>query len=352
MADKLILEAEVPVECHVMQAGISRASRASYVLPILIHVQELSGKATPESLANELFAGLRPLSQKLLDICYDSKLVDIRHQRYALTEEGRSAIDNERIFVSKEKMWKIYYSPLRIIPDTCSILKLEDGRREARFRKEDPAKPEQPKKHIIELTQKIMTTSFGEKQDFRINDITGLAKTVKSDMRATLCLEINRKGSILSLSSAGEGAPLEGPDITYREAWDQLLEEKGIGGWDYENDRLQISYDDTKPEERSRMKTVLNFEPRMLGTEFNPLQKTVSIYPGNQYDARRWADDLFMDKVRDYVTREEYQKITEEIKAQFPDFEVSFKGRAEYIAETERGSPKFWYMQAAEDWKL
>ena len=208
MADKLILEAEVPVECHVMQADISRASRVSYLLPILIHVQELSGKATPESLANELFAGSRPLSQKLLDICHNSRLVDIHHQRYALTEEGRSAIDNERIFVSMEKMWKIYYSPLRIIPDTHGILKLEDGRSEAGFRKGDPAKPEQPKKHIIELTQKIMATSFGEKQHFRINGITGLAKTVKSDMRVTLCLKISRKGSMLSLSSAGEDAPL------------------------------------------------------------------------------------------------------------------------------------------------
>ena len=134
---------------------------------------------------------------------------------------------------------------------------------------------------------------------------------------------------------------IEGPDKTYREAWDELLEEKGIGGWDYENDRLQIPYDDTKPEERSRMKMVLNFEPRMLGTEFNPLQKTVSIYPENQYDARRWADDLFMDKVRDYLTCEEYQKITEEIKAQLPDFEVSLKAGPNISRKRNADPPSF-----------
>ena len=348
---KLVLEAEVPVECHVIQADISRASKTPYILPILMHVQELDGEATAESLANELFAGSKPLSRRLLDICCDDGLTERDCQRYALTEEGSSAIDNERIFASEEKMWKVYYSPLPVIPDTRKVLKLEDGRREAGFREEDP-KPERPEEHVKELKQRIMTTSFGERQDFRINGIAGMAKRIKDDMRVTLRLEIGGEGSVLSLSSSYESMPFKGPNMTYEEAWDQLLEQESISGWDHDNNRLRIPYDDTGPKERSTMKKTLDFEPRILGVRFNPLNETVSIYPEDQHDAQRWADDLLMDKVRDYLTHDRYQKITGEIKAQFPDFEVSFKDRADYVEETERGSTKFWHIQAAEDWRL
>ena len=372
---KLVLEAEVPVECHVIQADISRASKTPYILPILMHVQELDGEATAESLANELFAGSKPLSRRLLDICCDDGLTERDCQRYALTEEGSSAIDNERIFASEEKMWKVYYSPLPVIPDTRKVLKLEDGRREAGFREEDP-KPERPEEHVKELKQRIMTTSFGERQDFRINGIAGMAKRIKGDMRVTLRLEIGGEGSVLSLSSSYVNTPLKGrletrgpqarpgggssdesislngPNTTYEEAWNQLLEQESISGWDHDNNRLRIPYDDTGPKERSTMKKTLDFEPRILGVRFNPLNETVSIYPENQRDAQRWADDLLMDKVRDYLTHDRYQKITGEIKAQFPDFEVSFKDRADYVEETERGSTKFWHIQAAEDWRL
>ena len=352
MADKLILETEVPLECHVIQADVSRASRIPYLLPILMHVQEQKGEATPESLSNELFPELKPLSQELLNICCNDKLVTTYDQHYVLTEEGSLAIDNKRIFVSEKKMWKIYYSPRRIIPDTRRVLKLEDGGDEAGYRKESDDEPEPLKPHIKQLLGEIMTSSFGENRVFRINDIAGDEKIIKSDMRAIVHLEISKEGSILSLISSGESTPLEGSDITYGEAWNKLLKQEGISGWDDEHNRLQIPYDDTGREERSKMRKVLNFKPEMLGEEFDPLEKTVSIYPEDQRDAQRWADDLFMDKVRDYLTREEYQKITAEIKALFPDFEISFKDRIDYAAETERGSPKFWYMQAAEDWKL
>ena len=38
MTDKLVLEAKIPLECHVVQADVSVATEVSHVLPILMHI--------------------------------------------------------------------------------------------------------------------------------------------------------------------------------------------------------------------------------------------------------------------------------------------------------------------------
>ena len=356
MTSELVLEAKIPLRCHVVRADISRATEISHVLPILMHVQELEGGATPESLSGELFHGRKPLSQRLLDSCCNDGLLRKHDQRYFLTEDGSSAINDKRVFVSKKAMWKIYYSSHPIIPDTRRVLKIDHAQKEAGYRPRESDHLQHLEQDIQELAGGwIMTSCFGEDRVFRINTIVGFEKIIRPDMNVTLRLEIGQKGSTLRLISSDkddEDALLEGSDMTYRVAWSQLLEQEEIRGWDSERDRLQVSYDDTTREERRSMKKALDFNPAILGCRFNPLKKTVDIYPKHRHDAQRWADDLFADRVRDYLTREEYQKIVAGIKTQFSDFEISFGERADRIAEEEWGSPRFWYVRAAEDWNL
>ena len=356
MASKLVLEAKIPLKCHVVQADISRATEISHVLPILMHVQELEDGATPESLSGELFHGRKPLSQRLLDSCCNDGLLRKYDQRYFLTEDGSSAISDKRVFVSKKAVWKLYYSSHPIIPDTRRVLKIDHAQKEAGYRPREDDHLQHLEQDIRELAGGwIMTSCFGEDRVFRINTIVGFEKIIRPDMNVTLRLEIGQKGSTLRLISSDkddEDALLGGLDMTYRVAWSRLLEQEEIRGWDSERDRLQVSYGDTTREERRSMTKALDFNPEILGCGFNPLKKTVGIYPKHRHDAQRWADDLFADGVRDYLTREKYQKIVAGIKTQFPDFEISFGERADRIAEEEWGSPRFWYVQAAEDWNL
>ena len=356
MTDKLVLEAKIPLECHVVQADISVATEISHVLPILMHVQELEDGATPESLSGELFRGRKPLSQRLLDSCCDDGLLKRHDQHYFLTEDGISAINDKRVFVSKNAMWKIYYSRHPIVPDTQRVLKIDHADREAGYRKDENDQLRRLKQDIQELAGgQIMTSCFGKNRAFRINRIEDFEKIIRPDMNVTLQLEIDQIGSTLRMISSDKNdddALLDGPDMTYDAAWNQLLRQEGTYGWDSECDRLQVSHYNTTEEERRTMKKTLRFNPRILEYEFNPLEKTVDIYPEGQYDAQRWADDLFVDRVKDYLTCEKYQKIVSEIKALFPDFEISLSKRADCIAEEEPGSPRFWHIQAAEDWNL
>ena len=366
-ADTLVLETKVPVECHVVQADISRASKTPHILPVLMHVRDMDGNATAGSLAAELFAESVPLGRRLLDICRDDGLVEEDRGRHALTEDGRSAVDCGRVFVGEEKMWVIHYSPLPVIPGGRRVLKLEDGRREAGYREGDP-EPGPPEGRIEELKHRIMTTSFGDGQEFRINGITGMAKRIGTGMRVTLRLEIGRQGSILRMDAPGsppkdagrrgarsgsrESMSFRGPDITYGEALDQLLEQKGVRGWDGESNRLRVPCGQTGRTERNAMSTTLDFEPLLLDTKFDPLKVSVGICPVDRRDAQTWADRMFVDRTRDYLTRGEYGRITAEIGALLPGFGVSFRERGEYVGGTERGTDEFWRIQAAEDWRL
>lgn len=356
MTDKLVLEVKIHLECHVVQADVSVATGISHVLPILMHAQELKDGATPESLSDELFYGRKPLSQKLLDSCCDDGLLKKHDQHYFLTDDGILAIKDKRVFVSKKGMWKIYYTSHQIIPDIRRVLKIDHANKEAGYLPGDDNYLQYLKQDIQKLARgQIMTSCFGANRIFRINMIEDLEKIVSPDMNVTLHLEIDQRGSTLRMISSDKNyddALLDGPDVTYGTAWSQLLEQKRIYDWDSECDRLQVLYCNTTQEERRTMKKTLHFNPKIMECEFNPVEKTVDIYPRNQHDAQRWADDLFVDGVMDYLTCKKYQKIVSEIKARFPDFEISLSKRVDRLAEEEQRSPRFWHMYAPEDWNL
>ena len=142
---------------------------------------------TPESLSGELFHGRKPLSQRLLDSCCDDGLLKRHDQHYFLTEDGISAINDKRVFVSKNAMWKIYYSYHPIVPDTRRVLKIDHADRKAGYRKEENDQLRRLKQDIQELAGgQIMTSCFGKNRAFRINRIEDFEKIIRPDMNVTL----------------------------------------------------------------------------------------------------------------------------------------------------------------------
>ena len=352
MTSKLTLETEIPLELHIIQANISRIPKIPYLLPILAHVQEQKRGATPESLSDELFLG-RPLSLELLKICQNHYLIEEdRAQRYGITETGSIAVEEKKVFVNEEAAWEVYYSPHTILPDECRIVKLAKSK-EAGYVRGDmfQPKPRPLEAHIEKLKDRLMEPIFGEKRSLRINDIKPYAKKLKSGMTVRVFWRIDEGGSMLRLrTSANEEATLKGPDTTYGEVWDTLMKQNDIHHWDYKHNRLLVSYDDAEAGERDGMKRTLRFEPEICGWGFDQLAKDVGVYPRFQNDAQKWAKWMLAYRIKDYLTRDAYKKLKTEIEDQFPDFEVCLGDRADHIP-WER-SPRFWHIQAMEDWNL
>lgn len=126
------LQADVKIERHIVTAYISTAERR-YVLPVLMHVQDADGKATTESLSKDLFPGLEPLSQKLLEMCEDEDLIraaaprpdaaDRQHREYSTTKNGKDAISADRAFVRNPgRIWEIHYVKHEMVSKNWRIL--------------------------------------------------------------------------------------------------------------------------------------------------------------------------------------------------------------------------------------
>ena len=353
MAEELVLKASASPACRVIMAEISAYTSLTHVLPVLMHVKE-ERVATPESLSASLFPGLRPLCQKLLDGCCDDGTLERGEGGYVLTGEGDSVLEEGAAVERKKGAWKVYCLSHPLVPGSLRVPRITDGSREAVYNLDDPD-PERLSYDIRGLKGENMTAVFGDLDRFRIERIYPYEKPLKPDARVTLRLVITPHGSSVFLDAPGwsdKGMLIRESDLAYEGAWEQLLKQNGISGWDKDNDRLAVSYHDVEMDERVAMKKTLEIEPELLGCRFERLKRSVSIFPQSQYDAKRWADDLFKDGTRGYLTSERCGELEEEIRRRLPDFEIPPVDRAKYLDEYERGTPEFWYVQAAEDWDL
>lgn len=350
MARRIDLRTAVPVSCHMVYARVSLAERIPYLLPVLAHIQDQKPGATVQSLSGDLFPGLDPLSRKLLDMCRDNGLAEHDGARYTLTEDGASAVQEGVVFADEEAIWKIHHTLHPLVRPEYRVLKLERAtQREAGYNRGDSMA--YLGSSIEGLRDATMACSFGENTRFRIRDMDPYAKRSGSDMRVTMRWRIDEDGSSIEVSDGSAKRHLPPPaDMTYGKAWGQLLENARIDGWDYGRDRLNVSYYKLDNAEKASMKRTLEFDPEIEGAEFDRLTKVVYIYPESEHDAQLWARDMLAGRISEYATIERYQRLADDIREKFPDFDVSLGGRADHIPDDR--SPLFWRIQAMEDWDL
>ena len=224
---------------------------------------------------------------------------------YEITTMGKSAIADGRVFVLKCGMWKMYRAVHPLITSERQVLKIAGGQKEAEYNPGD-SPPEFTPNEIRRLSGQTLRASFGDVGAFRLDDVADRVKGADGTT-AGLTLEIGPEGSTLSLSLNGETCLMDGPAIRVGDAWRQILESNGVGDWDEAHDRLLVSYDGARADERRAMAKTLEVEPNILGTRFEPLTVAVVIYPKNGHDADRWADELFVYRIDDYLTQEKHR---------------------------------------------
>ena len=355
MAEELVFRMGVSPSCRVIIAKISEYTKLTYILPVLMHVQE-KRVATAESLAASLFPGLKPLCQALLDKCYDGGTLERDEGGYVLTNDGESALNEGMAIEEKRGTWKIYCLLHPLVPADRRVLRITDGSWDATFNPDsDGEYVGDLSGDISDMKDGIMTTVFGDLDRFRIDEIEAYEKVIKHDACVTMRLVVGTQGSSVFLDAPewqDEGVLIQSPDLTYEDAWWQLLEQNRIHGWDADNDRLAVSYDGVNADERITMKKTLELEAELLGCRFEPYKRDICICPRSEYDAQRWAGDLFKDGINGYLMSEKCIEMEGKIKGMLPDFDIESIDRARYLDEYERGTPRFWYVQAAEDWGL
>ena len=322
------LTADVPVECHIIHAAVSTTDK-QYILPVLIHVQDMNGKATSKSLSDDLFPGLEPLSQKLLEMCKDADLIhtvpgsESADQsdcaQYEITAEGKSATDAKQVFVGKAgRMWKIYYARHPMIPQRRRLLEMSKDPAEAGY---EPAKHRGDQievtpvpSHLLDLAGEKLTLPKTQ-EVIRIDEIGSDSKSIKPDMQAALNWHLTKEESVLSLklnTPEGDYAPVFSNGIGYQEVLGRLM--RVTREWNEELECLNVPFDDTNADERRTLRRIMPFDnPDMGGPKFKLAVVKVPLRPKNDVEAQKWANWLLGDRVGRRVGSDQYQKWTKEI---------------------------------------
>lgn len=193
--NRMETDAEIKLECYIVYAEISIPTHR-YILPVLLHVRDMRGRASAESLSSELFPGMEPVSKKILEICEKEELIEAYDGKYSISRTGKDAIKDGKVFVrSPGRMYKIYYTDSTIIPEENRIVRLDADPEGAGYDQDKAAEVCSLPWHIRELKDEIMTPLFGRMQDgFRIDSIHRQAKEVEQD-RMTLSLRLAEDGS-------------------------------------------------------------------------------------------------------------------------------------------------------------
>lgn len=378
----LRLEKKIPIECYLIQANVSFPDM-SYLLPVLVHVNDHKNGATAASLAEDLFLSGDAMGRNLLNICLREKLITektsfvhsklekIKSISYFMTEKGRLAIHDERVFVkSPNSMWKIYCAESHpFIPDKSRVLCIEKADPYTASSNRAGKYPiDEIENYILEFQSKTMTAPFTNNcTDFCFDSISTYAKEHTLDREFVLVWNFDRDSSCATLQAVPDGKsstlhqnipkkklmvdwPMKDylPDITtYGKAMSAIFD--NLGGhydWDDEYDCIRVPFNQATSEERINLhKTIELDNPEIDDHTFESITTTVDVLPkhGDEYE---WAHYLLVKKLEKLVTPSMFDKWKSDIQKRLSSEDVNFR---QSIEEYFMTSTKEQFVKSTEE---
>lgn len=371
MSNRLKFKTRIELKCYIINAEVAIAEETHYILPVLAHIKGHGNDATVKSLSDELFLK-KPLSRALFRIGIEYKLINEKTEdHYELTYEGVSSVEEKRVFLkNNNKMWKIHYLDHPLVEKDYRIVKIEeDTRNDAGYKNDGP---QEMAEFSIEKNVTLTPIVGEERKRFRISEYSSEAKEIKSEIDAVLAWNLDEDSSRMVLETTektfeysknitmnpkAEKHPMHSPDTTYEEVWAKLLEDEFISGWDDERKSLEMRFGDTSTEERVSMAKTLHFEdpepiPDMYDCKFDSVDAAVQIHP-DHYSAQEWAEYLLVERIKEYITQNRFERLSREIKKKFSEYDITFGEKKDYLPDIyDKQRSLYWHIQAGEDWDI
>lgn len=380
---EITLERKLSIECYKIIATLLVHSKKRYPVPVLMHADDNDGKTTVQSCTKELFQKFQNVCPKILDKCVEYELMEKDEDDYILTDKGRDAIKEDKVYTPEDRIWKIHYTDdslikmqykiLKYEPDKDNVEYEEDSRSGKRRFKQDQARIRELPNDIMNLNnEQRFKPIFGNKEYFQIKMMESEGKKIKTEIEdITISWTISKDSSNLKLNDISISLP---DDLDHRAIWESLIE-KAIVRDDYNDeydaidlddfndrhdpidldnlkeDKLLIRYDGATKKEIINMERILMIDGYVdKYGEFGETKIKIPLYPQHSDDAKKWANHLLINEIQNYQTKNRYDELTEKIKKKFPDFSDITLMRREDIPKDKLS--RKWYIQAMEDWKL
>ncbi len=345
----LVLKREVKVEVYQVIMQIGRQKQREDILAVLKLAEDLNKPLKPQDICNYLLID-RPesMGEAILLRCKDLDLLD---DNFNLTEMGRKALRESKIFLKEESCYNLYITRDPIHLDKFLHLKTISPRSEemraytylknneydeknANLSREIIKTPQ----FIIELKNKVFINS---NKKIIIYDVGKNAKYLETFEKENLYLIIKIKdifnNSKLSvyLSNFRSGELENIPSIDPLKIWLSLLGDKS-DKWD-------------------------SFNPEIPGLgKFESIKiPDIPIIPDSYEDAEKWAEWYLIYQINEYISEKQYEELKTRIKSLpiFKEFKIEFPTLNElaknileyYYEENKVYLDKYWYIQTPLD---
>ena len=367
------------VECKTfdVKATIAVGRDRPEFLAVALLANDLDRPISGEDLSEHLFGDIYELGERVLERSVSIGLLEWSEGsndswRFAhLSQAGKKAIEQEKVLISEEGVWRFYYLDDPLIRDRLihfehvEVPKAREERRNLRNREPQPNNSALALE-FLKHHQEHTFTSVVDGTPFMLQDISKEGENLLSE-KLTLHtkvipdkkLDITLQGELKSPTRNGEplrvdqyfDPPEDLLSITHNEVWVELTTQGGDAApreYGEGNLIVPVPFDerlDTAARNSMRMDMQIpNPDLSKLGLgRFETTQlKGVLIEPDTNEDARQWAKWLLMNSMDDYKIPELIWKDEQEIHRKFPNHQIQPIDPSDLLEEACASTDKTW----------
>ena len=375
MDNSIVLRRSMDIETWHILATVAKAQQRNEMMPLLKYLGEFS-EGTIKGISEHLFFEQKARAvvvKRLLTILNLYGLVDADEDKktHKLTDAGKRALEQKRMFMPEDGTWEISVSndpllphqvlevePFKKEPDAYSEV-IGDKKEELKHRREKMAPI--PRWFIKFLDKELIPHTGGE--DIRIDTIKKKGEKIKAKLSFLIDWHVNAN-SVEIIGGKKIVTSLKGPGLSVAEVWKILLEndnDLNADDWNEAKEKMAVAFEDADSSARKLMQREFKFvQPEIYNNEVDfgefddIVVKSVAICARTQEDAQKWARWRLDNSITGFASEKSYSLWKAKAKEPFKEFSIDLPTRDESARALigKKLSANDWYLVAAADWQL
>ena len=374
MGNSIVLSRSMDIETWNILGTVAEAQQRNEMMPLLKYLDEFT-QGTIEDISEHLFFEQKARAvvvKRLLTILKLYELVDADEGKktYELTEAGRQALEQKRMFVPEDGAWEISASDDPLLPH--QVLKLTSFKEPDALSETNPGnrdKLNDRHNNMVRIPswfaefqgKELIPHTGGE--DIRIDAIKKKGEKVKAKLSFLIDWHVNAN-SVEIIGGKKIVTSLKGPGLSVAEVWKILLEndnDLNADDWNEAKEKMAVAFEDANSSARKLMQREFKFvQPEIYNNEVDfgefddIVVKSVAICARTQEDAQKWARWRLDNSITGFASEKSYSLWKAKAKEPFQEFSIDLPTRDEAARALigKQLSAADWYLVAASDWRL
>ena len=376
MKNDLILSKCLNRQIHVVKATIATRRPCRFPKPLL-HLLQEKGVLTPNMVASELLCNphLTKVAQSWINAVFLQGLISQNDDgEIFITEEGEKYLENGRAFVPEEGEWMITFCDAdpRIENRIIKIEKVYSAKMPFDLRKELDKRIQQSSRffelkkiHDADITsmlepRNIVNTLDGK--EYQIIEINTEQSPLIS-LGDNFSIQWNVSKKKVSYIYEDNEYPIETLPSWAKETKEEIISQAVTNKLSLlnldvsfnKNGKLEIPFLDSLSDEIKRNLAIKCPISKTSVGNWDETSIPVEVVPMTEFDADEWFRWLFIDGINNYLTKKNFNVLTESISQKL-DWQQDEIGKEDFLKDIlencEVVKEKKMFIQATLDWNL